>query len=151
MLMRIIDYRPPKIAQVFLLVAALLHWGTPLQHIHVFSDPVLAAILAITSFSVMMWAWFLFKQFDVAICPRSETNKLISTGIYKLSRNPMYLGVVGMLLAVAIFAGTFPFYLATAAYFIIINFVFCPYEEDKLSETFTEDYLCYKNKVRRWL
>jgi protein-S-isoprenylcysteine O-methyltransferase Ste14 len=56
-----------------------------------------------------------------------------------------------MLLALAIVIGTFPFYLAAGAYFMVINCVFCPYEERKLAEAFAAEYLVYKNKVRRWI
>jgi protein-S-isoprenylcysteine O-methyltransferase Ste14 len=62
----------------------------------------------------------------------------------------MYLGVTSMLLAVATFVGTFPFYLATTAYFLVLNNVFCPYEETRLAEAFGDTYITYKIKVRRW-
>lgn len=148
---RIIDYRPPKIAQVFVLTAALLHWTTPINLLHIYSNHVLGSILGIAGFAVMMWGWWLFKKFDTAICPTAKTECLITTGIYRYTRNPMYLGVVGMLLAVAIIIGTLPFYFAFAAYFVVINNVFCPYEENKLSEAFGDSYLSYKNNVRRWI
>ncbi|MBT7952647.1 MAG: isoprenylcysteine carboxylmethyltransferase family protein [Gammaproteobacteria bacterium] len=151
MSIQIIDYRPPKIAQVFLLAAALLHWATPLNEPLLYSNPMLAAILGVVAFSIMMWAWCLFRKHEIAICPTARTDGLIMSGIYGLSRNPMYLGVIGMLLAIAIYVGTFPFYFACLAYFIVINFIFCPYEENKLSKTFGEPYNSYRIKVRRWL
>lgn len=146
----IIDYRPPKIAQLFVLIAALLHWATPLSQLHVYSNQVLGIVLGMGGFSVMMWGWWLFKKFETAVCPTAITDHLVTSGVYRVSRNPMYLGVVGMLLAIAIFVGTFPFYLATAIYFLVINNVFCPYEENKLAEAFGDAYISYKNKVRRW-
>lgn len=151
MKIRIIDYRPPRIAQFFVLAAALMHWAIPLSQLQVYSNQVLGIILGVGGFGVMMWGWWLFKRFDTAICPTAKTDCLVTSGVYRVSRNPMYLGVVGMLLAVAIFVGTFPFYLATAAYFLVMNNVFCPYEEHKLSEAFGDTYISYKNKVRRWI
>lgn len=56
-----------------------------------------------------------------------------------------------MLSGTALFVGTLLFYLATAGYFCIINNVFCPYEESKLSQQFAERYIAYKSRVRRWL
>lgn len=150
MKIKIIDYRPPRIAQIFVLVAALLHWATPLSQLHVYSNQALGIILGIGGFGVMMWGWWLFKRYDTAICPTAKTDHLVTSGIYRISRNPMYLGVISMLLSVAIIVGTFPFYLATAAYFLVLNNVFCPYEERKLAEVFGYTYTSYKNKVRRW-
>ena len=151
MKIQIIDYRPPRIAQFFVLTAALLHWATPLSQLHVYTNQVLGIILGVGGFGVMMWGWWLFKRYHIAICPTAKTDRLVTSGVYRVTRNPMYLGVVCMLLAVAIFVGTFPFYLATAVYFLVINNVFCPYEENKLSEAFGDTYISYKNKVRRWL
>ena len=151
MKMQIINYRPPRIAQLFVLTAALLHLATPFSQLHVYSSQVLGAILGIGGFGVMIWGWWLFKRYDTAICPTAKTDFLVTFGVYRVSRNPMYLGLVSMLLAVAIFVGTFPFYLATTAYFLVINNAFCPYEESKLSEAFGDSYMSYKNKVRRWI
>jgi protein-S-isoprenylcysteine O-methyltransferase Ste14 len=148
---KIIDYRPPKIAQLFILVAAVLHWATPLSQLHIYSNQVVGIILGAGGFGVMMWGWWLFKKCDTAICPTARTDRLVTSGAYWFTRNPMYLGVISMLLAVAILVGTFPFYLATVAYFVIINNVFCPYEESKLTEAFGDTYTSYKNRVRRWL
>lgn len=151
MKIRIIDYRTPKIAQLFVLAAALLHWATPLGQLNIYSNQVFGIVLGLVGFGVMMWGWWLFKKADTAICPTAETNQLVTSGAYRLTRNPMYLGVIGMLLAIAIFIGTLPFYLATGAYFLIMNNVFCPYEENKLTVAFGDMYLSYKNGVRRWL
>jgi protein-S-isoprenylcysteine O-methyltransferase Ste14 len=151
MKLRIIDYRPPKIAQLFVLSAALLHWATPLSHLHIYSNRVAGIVLGLAGFVIMMWGWWLFRKFDTAICPTAKADHLVTSGIYRFTRNPMYLGLVSMLLALAIVVGTFPFYLAAVAYFIVINGVFCPYEERKLAEAFAAEYLVYKNKVRRWI
>ncbi len=149
-MIQIIDYRPPRIALLFVLVAILLHWATPLSQLHVYSNPLLGVILAISGFGVMLWGWWLFRVFGTAICPTAKADRLVTTGIYRVSRNPMYLGIVSMLLGGAIFVGTFPFYLAAIVYFLVLHSVFCPYEENRLAEAFGDTYISYKNKVRRW-
>ncbi len=148
---RIIDYRPPKIAQAFLLIAALLHWATPLAGFHIYSNHALAIVLGGAGFTVMMWGWGLFKKHRVSLCPTADTERLIDDGIYRYTRNPMYLGIVTMLLAVAIFVGSLVFYLAFAGYFVVIDAVFCRYEENKLLESFGDRYRRYRKRVRRWL
>jgi protein-S-isoprenylcysteine O-methyltransferase Ste14 len=62
----------------------------------------------------------------------------------------MYLGMILMLIGAAILFGTLPFYGAAIAYFAIINWVFCPYEEDKLATAFGCEYETYRSQVRRW-
>jgi protein-S-isoprenylcysteine O-methyltransferase Ste14 len=148
---RIIDYRPPRIAGFFVLIAALLHRITPLSQLYIWSSPLQGAVIAITGFTVMMQAWWRFRKYETAICPTAKTERLVTSGIYRYTRNPMYLGLAGMLLAIAISIGTFPFYCAFAAFFMVMNSVFCPYEENRLSEAFGHAYLSYRNRVRRWL
>jgi len=145
------DFRPPKIAQLFVLVAVVLHWGSPLRNVFLYSNSVIGVLVGITGFLIMFWAWWLFRQSETAICPTAKTDHLVTTGIYRFSRNPMYLGIIGMLLGTAIIVGTLPFYIAVIAYFSVINFGFCPYEETKLCEEIGENYIVYKTRVRRWL
>lgn len=148
---RIIDYRPPRIAQLFVLAAAAAHLATPLSQVQIYSNRVLGIILGIGGFAIMLWGWWLFKKYQTAICPKAKSDHLVTSGIYRISRNPMYLGLVGMLLAIAVFIGTAPFYFVAVAYFLVMNYVFCPYEESKLTEAFGEEYVSYMGKVRRWL
>ena len=86
-----------------------------------------------------------------AICPTAETTALITDDVYRLTRNPMYLGIVLMLLGIALATGSLPCYLASLAFFLIIDVVFCPYEERKLEQAFGSDYARYVGAVRRWL
>ena len=150
MTMRIIDFRPPKIAQLFVLVAIVLHWATPLKGLTLYSNPLLGIVLGISGFAVMMWGWLLFQKYETAVGPTADNQFLVTAGVYRISRNPMYLGMVGILVALAIFVGSLPFYVVAIVYFFIINNVFCPYEEKKLISTFGDKYLSYKNSVRRW-
>lgn len=148
--MGIVKFRPPRIALALVLVAAVSHefvpeWG----RFHTY--PWFGATLGVIGFVVMMWGWYLFKRHEVAICPRSVTTRLITHSIYRVTRNPMYLGLSLMLAGLALSMGTVPFYLAAAAFFSIINWGFCPFEEAKLADAFGQEYLSYKGRVRRWL
>ena len=144
-----VSYRPPRIAMLLLAIAATWQWLLPAPLL--FRAPLAAALLAIAGFTMMMRAWWQFRQRRVAICPTEPTDDLITDGIYRLTRNPMYLGVVLMLAGVALGVGTLPFALAGAAFFLVIDLAFCPYEEAKLRATFGEDWAAYCNKVSRWL
>lgn len=147
----LLKYRPPRIAMALLLIAATLHWLEPMRSLRLYSSAYVSGALALTGFAVMMWAWWQFKEHKVAICPTDTTEHLITDGIYRFTRNPMYLGIVMMLGGIAAYFGTLPFYAATAVYFLIIDRSFCPFEEDKLSASFRHDYEQYKSRVRRWI
>ena len=49
-----------------------------------------------------------------------------------------------MMIGLALFIGTWPYYLAAIAFFAVINWGFCPYEEAKLASTFGQEYLNLK-------
>ena len=148
---RVIRFRPPRIALALLCFAALLHWSVPLSRIPVFADTTIAAGLSVAGFALMIRAWWLFRQAGTAVCPTEKSSRMVTGGPYAWTRNPMYLGMIAMLLGVSVFLGTLPFFCATAAYGLVINSVFCPYEEQKLECEFGEHYLRYKRQVRRWL
>jgi len=148
--MNILDFRPPRIAQLFIVVAFLLHWLTPLHQLVVYKNSFIGSVFGVGGFGIMLWAWWLFKQNSTPVCPADQPAVLVSSGIYRLTRHPMYLGIISMLLAIALGVGTLPFYLVVLVYFIIINQVFCPFEENRMVETFGDDYLVYQKQVRRW-
>ena len=149
--MEIIDMRPPRIALALTLIAAALHRTLNIWDKFRYSSLWGGVIIGVIGFSLMMWSWSVFKMRNAPICLPAGSTILITDGPYRSSRNPMYLGMIFMMLGLALYVGTPPFYLSAVAYFAIINFIFCPYEENKLSNSFGDEYVNYKNCVRRWI
>jgi protein-S-isoprenylcysteine O-methyltransferase Ste14 len=147
----IIDYRPPRIAQLLVLAAVLLNWLTPMRDWLLWQNLWVGLVLVGAGFVVMIVAWHQFRLDDVAICPTAPTARLITHGIYGYSRNPMYLGMSAMLLGLAVIVGTVPFYLCAVAFFAVMHRRFCPFEETKLERSFGRDFVAYSRRVRRWL
>jgi protein-S-isoprenylcysteine O-methyltransferase Ste14 len=76
---------------------------------------------------------------------------LVTGGIYRLSRNPMYVGLVLFLMAWAIQLSMLWPYIGPVFFIIYINrFQIAP-EERVMENKFGVEYSAYKNKVRRWL
>jgi len=94
-----------------------------------------------------------FKKSDTTINPlQPETaSKLVTTGIYQVSRNPMYVGLTILLLAWSIYL-TSIFALIWIGIFMVTiqNLQIIP-EEQVLAKLFGDNYINYKTKVRRWL
>ena len=148
---RLIHFRPPRIAMTLLAAAAVAQLIVPASWTQRFAPASVAAAVAAAGFAVMMIAWFQFRTHEVAICPTERTTFLITDGIYRYTRNPMYLGMVAMLAGVAMYFGTIPFYAATIAYFLLLDRLFCRYEEDKLLAGFGTEFERYRSRVRRWI
>ena len=149
--MHIIDMRPPRIALALTLIAAVLHWSLNRGEVLRFAWLWGGVILVLAGSFMVLWSWGLFKKRNVALCPRAETTSLLTDGPYRFTRNPMYLGFVLILAGLALGVGTPPFYLSAIVYFLIINCVFCPYEEGKLIDSFGVEYIQYLSRVRRWI
>jgi len=148
---RVVQLRPPRVAMVLLVVAFASHWLIPVFGIEFFSSISAGIALVAIGLPVMLLGWRSFQIAGVEICPTSHTSQLLTGGIYRFSRNPMYLGMTVMLLGVGLGVGTLPFHLVPIIFFTTINFAFCPYEENKLEGLFGNDYADYRNSVRRWL
>lgn len=80
-----------------------------------------------------------------------RSNALVISGFYKFSRNPMYLGLVLILLGWALWLGKAAGFIPVAMFiFTITQFQIKP-EEDALEAIFRDQYRDYKRRVRRWI
>lgn len=148
---RMLQYRPPRIAVSLLAAAALLQLLAPFAWQTLPSSVVAGALAAALGFAIMLRGWWLFREHGTAICPTAQATTLITNDVYALTRNPMYLGIVLMLLGIAIASGGLFFYLAALGFFLIIDVVFCPFEERRLEALFGDRFNGYRERVRRWL
>jgi protein-S-isoprenylcysteine O-methyltransferase Ste14 len=148
---RMLRYRPPRIAFSLLLGAAAIQVFLLPATFVLPSSPAGGAALGLLGASIMLRAWWLFKKCKTAICPTAAATSLITNDVYRLTRNPMYMGIVLILLGVALASGGPAFYLAALLFFLIIDAVFCPFEEHALQRAFGRRYAEYAGSVRRWL
>jgi protein-S-isoprenylcysteine O-methyltransferase Ste14 len=146
-----LEYRPPRIAMLLLALATALHFACGESMPPMAGLPAGAIVSGIAGLALMLRAWWLFKTRDTPICPTATSSVLITTDVYRLTRNPMYLGIALMMTGVALFTGGPFFYLATLAFFVIIDHSFCRYEEAKLARDFPQAFAVYAKVTRRWL
>ncbi len=144
--------KPPIVALVSGLSAFGLEslWSVPLP-LSQGTGLVIAGLLALPALGAGVWALGLFERRQTTHDPFGEPAALATTGPYRLSRNPMYLGVAFILLGVALVRGTFAFLAAPAIFLVTINALFVPHEERLLEKLFPGDFPRYKARVRRWL
>ena len=80
-----------------------------------------------------------------------ETNRLVTSGIFKYSRNPMYLGMLMIIISTSIFYLNIYSILTPFLFILWINKFQIKREEVFLTKKFGKEYLSYKNKTRRWI
>jgi protein-S-isoprenylcysteine O-methyltransferase Ste14 len=143
---------PPIWAMIFLGACAGLSWvlGWPMApwpH-----HEAVGMVVFFASWILPVWAFRKFRLAGAELDPTSESSRaFITDGPFRLTRNPMYLGLTGAALGMAIWVGTWPMLAAPVATFFTANFVHVPFEEAKLRRQFGEAFDAYTRHVRRWL
>ncbi|EAS41432.1 isoprenylcysteine carboxylmethyltransferase family protein [Photobacterium profundum] len=93
-----------------------------------------------------------FAKARTSIDPRKpqKASRLITSGIYRYSRNPMYLGLVLFQLAAVFYFGAISCFLMLGIFFFFMNNFQIEPEEEVLTAIFGDDYKKYCSEVRRW-
>ncbi len=92
-----------------------------------------------------------FKNLGTTVKPFERSSALATDGVFRLSRNPMYLAMVLILLGAAMLLGALSPFLVAAGFAAIIETRFIPAEERMLAETFGDAWAAYQDRTRRWL
>ncbi|WP_079419690.1 methyltransferase family protein [Thiomonas intermedia] len=145
---------PPPLVMV---ATALLMWGAARwSPLFVLPQPerwALPTLLAILAIGVAGAGVLGFRRSATTIDPTNPAaaSTLVTGGIYRYARNPMYLGLAGLLLSWALFLRAWwalPFPIAFVLYITVLQII--P-EERALRAKFGADFTRYEAKVRRWL
>jgi|GEM_PF-285873 len=97
------------------------------------------------------WSLWLFRRHDTGLLPGQATHAMIEEGPYRLSRNPLYVGMLGLYLGLALLAPTFWALLLFPAAVLLVLWGAIRPEERFLHERFGGPYDDYARRVRRWL
>jgi len=92
-----------------------------------------------------------FRKAGTAVVPFEQSTSLVLDGWYRVTRNPMYLGLVLILTGVALFLGSMGALLPLPVFIAILHFRFIVGEEQFLDGIFGEPYRAYRTRVRRWI
>ncbi len=114
---------------------------------------ILSYILYFAGLNVLILAVRLFKKQNTTVNPIKIENasSLVTSGIFKYSRNPMYLGMVIILFGLALMFNLVGGILFVFLFMIYITKFQIRPEEEVMERLFGEDFIKYKHKVRMWL
>jgi protein-S-isoprenylcysteine O-methyltransferase Ste14 len=119
-----------------------------------FSSPIVAAlgfVLISLGFLLRVWAAVHFYGHQMRVISLEPQNSLVTTGPFRYSRNPLYLGGnVFCFFGAALLLGSPGALIMTALQLPLVNFMIRR-EEKQLERKFGEEFRTYKKQVRRWL
>jgi len=128
-------------------------WFTPGFKLALHAGRVIAAGLVSTGIIVVILGGISFRRAGTTINPRqpSSTSRLVMTGIYRVTRNPMYLGMLLLLLGWGLILSHALAFLLATAFVPIMNRMQIGPEERILTDRFGSEFVDYQTAVRRWL
>jgi protein-S-isoprenylcysteine O-methyltransferase Ste14 len=142
---------PPLVTVLFIVLAYFLGRFVPLPFA---IPPILQYFgLALTfiGFLLGIGAFMEFRRARTTLDPHGSTKQLVTSGIYRYTRNPIYLGFLLMVIGLPLNSGLIwglvmaPFYMMTMSRLVIQR------EEAYLEGKFKSQYTSYMSRVRRWL
>lgn len=92
-----------------------------------------------------------FKRHATAVKPFQPSTSLVTEGVFGLSRNPMYLGMILILFGVSLLLGALTPFAMCVAFALLMHYRFVRVEERMLAEQFGAEWQRYRARVRRWV
>jgi protein-S-isoprenylcysteine O-methyltransferase Ste14 len=143
---------PPVWAFLYFSIAGAVSWLYPRRVPLDLRIVWLGVVLVAIGVAISVWAFLLFRSEGTEINPTSETNKsLVVRGPFRVTRNPMYLGLVLLTLGIAFWVGTLAIFAVPLLVFATANWAHIPFEEAKMRGQFGTTFDRYMRQVRRWL
>jgi len=142
---------PPVIYLAGLLTGYLIHYFYPLGFM---SEPVsflIGVLLIAVAIPIALIALLAMKRAETSPDVFSPTTEIVTTGIYRFTRNPMYTSLVIIYLGISFLVNSLWILLLLVPVVIVVNQGIIKREEKYLEQKFGEKYLQYKSEVRRWV
>ncbi|HZF17045.1 MAG TPA: isoprenylcysteine carboxylmethyltransferase family protein [Steroidobacteraceae bacterium] len=142
---------PPAWLAISLVVMAGLHFLVPIARLVPEPWSYAGIALIVGGIALSAVGAGAFRRAGTPVVPFERSTVLVTTGLYRVTRNPMYLGLATALTGTAIAFGTLSPWLPIPVFLWILSTQFIRGEEAFLEEIFGADYVAYKKKVRRWI
>ncbi|MFC1541612.1 methyltransferase family protein [Candidatus Latescibacterota bacterium] len=142
---------PPSYFFALLVASLVAHFVFP--HNEVIKSPLKYGGVLLIIFGIVLniWADNLFKKSKTTVKPHEKPSHLITTGPFKISRHPMYIGMITILLGTSVLLGSLVTVIFPIIFLILMEILFIPMEEQNLGQVFGKLYFDYKKRVRRWI
>jgi protein-S-isoprenylcysteine O-methyltransferase Ste14 len=145
------NIHPPVLMLIHLAIAYVAKWAIPIPLALPNFVRTIGFALVTLGFLLGVGAFVEFRKAHTTLDPHGSVAKLVSSGVYRFSRNPIYLGFVLMLAGFPLFSGTVWGALLVPVLILNMNNLVIQHEEAYLEKKFGEEYTRYKSRVRRWV
>lgn len=136
------------IGLIFIIVCEFLP-DFPIPFLYPLVAPYFGGLCMSLGIGLVIWIWDIMEHEET---PHNfdKPLKLLISKAFKFSRNPMYIGLLLILIGGVFIVNSIFAIIAPVMMFIVLDKLFIPYEEARMHEVFGNDYLKYKKRTRRW-
>ena len=142
---------PPVVALMFIVIAYFLGRFAPLP----FSPPAIlrymGLVLSFVGFLLGIGAFLEFRKARTTLDPHGSAKQLVTSGIYRFTRNPIYMGFLLMIIGLPLNSGLYWGIVLAPFYVFMMNRLIIQHEESYLERKFGKTFTGYTSRVRRWL
>lgn len=153
--MRALELKIPPLLLMLVVAAAMVSLGVllPALTFPFAGHRAVGLALIAAGVAVLLGAVLQFRMQRTTVDPRepAKASRFVARGLYRFTRNPMYLGMALVLLGVAAWEAHAAGALLVAAFCAYLTELQIKPEERALEQRFGAEYSAYRSKVRRWL
>lgn len=140
---------PPMLYAGFFLIGMLLDWVWPWPLLFANSQ-IIGLMLVLLGLGLVIFCAMAFRRAGTPLRPDLPTEALIEEGLYRFSRNPIYIGLTVIYLGAVLTAASWWPLLLLLPLLAVMNFAVIAREERYLAAKFGDAYHDYRRRVRRW-
>jgi len=142
---------PPILFLLCVFVMVVLHHVLPILRFSLIHLSVVGMVLVMVGLSIAITENRHFAKVGTNIMTFDDPDILVTDGLFKISRNPMYLGFSIALGGFALISGTLSAVVVAVGFVVWTNHHYIPFEENVMRNKFGQAYEAYCAKVRRWI
>ena len=136
---------------VAILLTVALHLLLPFRELIPFPWRLVGLLPILLGIILNVLADRSLKRHETTVKPFAVSRTLVTEGVYRVSRHPMYLGMVLIIAGIAALLGSLASWLILPLLAVLLDARFVRIEESMLAETFGEAYRRYRQQARRWI
>jgi protein-S-isoprenylcysteine O-methyltransferase Ste14 len=145
------NYVPGSTLGASIIIAVVLHYFFPVTILIPFPYNLIGLLIVGLGVYLAFQSVRLLISYNTTFEVGGNPSSLVTKCPYNYSRNPIYLGLLLIALGTAITLSSFSAFIAPIIFFVVVNTIIIPFEENRLQKNFGIEYERYKRLVRRWL
>lgn len=146
-----VKIHPPVLTLIFIAIAYVSKWAIPLPLAVPGAVELAGFGFVVIGFLLGVAALLAFRKARATLNPHGKGSAVVTDGIYRFTRNPIYLGFLLMLIGFPLNSGSIWGIVLAPVFVMSMNRLVIEKEEAYLEKRFRDVYAGYKSRVRRWL